>query len=225
MHTPVAAALISNSPLVLAGLRAGLQQRGDFEIVCACDGPACAARPEFAQARVAIVDVATDAELGPIAALADRGPALLLLWPDRDGPVGHWLAAGHSVLARNAPIETVAVAAQAAAAGLVASTPELASEALRRPQSALRHAPDGELRAPNGAASPPGDAAAEVLTPREREVLLKMSLGLGNREIAQALRISAHTAKFHVAQIIAKLDASSRAHAVAKAVRAGLVEI
>jgi DNA-binding CsgD family transcriptional regulator len=38
------------------------------------------------------------------------------------------------------------------------------------------------------------------------------------------LQISTHTAKFHVAQIISKLDANSRAHAVAKALRAGLVE-
>jgi DNA-binding CsgD family transcriptional regulator len=65
----------------------------------------------------------------------------------------------------------------------------------------------------------------EPLTPREHEVLAKMSLGLGNREIAQVLHISPHTAKFHVAQIIAKLDASSRAHAVAKGLRAGLVEL
>jgi len=72
-----------------------------------------------------------------------------------------------------------------------------------------------------------GVAPDEVdpLTPREREVLLQMSLGLGNREIAHALHISAHTAKFHVARIIAKLAASSRAHAVAKALRSGLVEL
>ncbi|MEO5843447.1 MAG: trypsin-like peptidase domain-containing protein [Caldimonas sp.] len=38
-----------------------------------------------------------------------------------------------------------------------------------------------------------------------------------------ALGISAHTAKFHVAQIIAKLQAQ-RAHAVAKALRAGFVD-
>jgi DNA-binding NarL/FixJ family response regulator len=63
------------------------------------------------------------------------------------------------------------------------------------------------------------------LTAREHEVLARMSEGLGNRAIAQQLHISTHTAKFHVAQIIAKLAASSRAHAVAKALRAGLVEL
>jgi DNA-binding CsgD family transcriptional regulator len=51
-----------------------------------------------------------------------------------------------------------------------------------------------------------------------------MSHGLGNREIGGALGISAHTAKFHVAQIIAKLQAQSRAHAVAKALRAGFAD-
>jgi DNA-binding CsgD family transcriptional regulator len=69
-----------------------------------------------------------------------------------------------------------------------------------------------------------GASDFEPLTPREREVLAKITLGLGNREIADALQISTHTAKFHVAQIISKLDANSRAHAVAKALRAGLVE-
>ncbi len=65
----------------------------------------------------------------------------------------------------------------------------------------------------------------DPLTPRERQVLLQMSLGLKNREIADALHIPPHTAKFHVARVIAELDASSRAHAVAKALRSGLVEL
>ena len=75
---------------------------------------------------------------------------------------------------------------------------------------------------PTGRAQTP---APERLTAREHEVLAQMSHGLGNREIAQALHISPHTAKFHVAQIIGKLDASSRAHAVAKAYRYGLVPL
>ena len=48
--------------------------------------------------------------------------------------------------------------------------------------------------------------------------------GLPNKAIARELGISEHTAKFHVAQIIAKLQAQSRAHAVAKALRAGFVD-
>jgi DNA-binding NarL/FixJ family response regulator len=210
MQVPVRAALVSNSPLVLAGLRGGLEQRGDFEILCEHDDLATALADAFGQARVGIVDLGTDADLRPIAEIADQGPALVLLGADRDGPVGDWLAAGISLLPRDASIEAIAIAAHAACAGLVASTAKLAA-------GALRAGPRPERR----------ELAVEVdpLTPREREVLLKMSLGLGNRQIAQALHISAHTAKFHVAQIIAKLDATSRAHAVAKAMRSGLVEL
>jgi DNA-binding NarL/FixJ family response regulator len=68
------------------------------------------------------------------------------------------------------------------------------------------------------------EAGAEPLTPREQQVLAQMALGLHNREIAESLHVSAHTAKFHVAQIIGKLNAHSRAHAVAKALQAGLLE-
>jgi DNA-binding NarL/FixJ family response regulator len=209
MQARVRAALISASPLVLAGLKMGLEQRGDFEIVSAWDSPQAVPDESFARAQVGIVDIATDADVQPIAAIADQGPSLVLLWPERDAPIVDWLSAGHSLLPRDAPIEAIAAAAHAAAAGLVASTAELTAEALRAAAADRRAAAE----------------EGEPLTPREREVLLKMSLGLGNREIAEALHISAHTAKFHVAQIIAKLDASSRAHAVAKGLRSGLVEL
>jgi DNA-binding NarL/FixJ family response regulator len=221
MQAPVRTALISNSPLVLAGLKAGLEQRGDFEIVYARDGSPVASDEAFARARVGIIDVAADADWQLVAAMADQGPALVLLWPDRDGPIADWLIAGHCLLPRGAAIETIAVAAHAAAAGLVATTAALTAEALRAGASADR----GTAGLPAEADPSAKADEAEALTPREREVLLQMSLGLGNRQIAQALHISAHTAKFHVAQIIAKLDASSRAHAVAKALRSGLVEL
>src|SRR5207248_2500874 len=46
--------------------------------------------------------------------------------------------------------------------------------------------------------------AGEPLTPRELEVFELLAKGLNNRDIAQALGISSHTAKFHVAQILEK---------------------
>ena len=209
MLARVRTALVSNSPLVLAGLEEGLRRRGDFEIVAAADGVQAAAE-SLGAADVCVVDVPSDADLQAVAALADHGAALVLLWPDREGPLNEWLAAGHSLRARGASLDAIAIAVHAAAAGLVASSAALTAEALRTAA---------------GGARQPVLADVDPLTPRERQVLEKMSLGLGNREIAEALHISAHTAKFHVAQIIAKLDASSRAHAVAKALRAGLVEI
>jgi DNA-binding NarL/FixJ family response regulator len=205
-------ALVSNSPLVLAELGSGLRLHGSFEIVVAWEftratsGQALA----LAQAQVCIADLAPDTDVRPILEIADQVAVLILVPADRDDPIADWLAAGFSALPRDASIDSIAAAAQATAAGLVTSTREMSANALRAGLSADQPALAG---------------AAGPLTPREREVLQKMSLGLGNREIAQALHISAHTAKFHVAQIIAKLDANSRAHAVAKALRGGLVEI
>jgi DNA-binding CsgD family transcriptional regulator len=47
--------------------------------------------------------------------------------------------------------------------------------------------------------------------------------GASNKLIARRLGISFHTAKFHVASIAAKLDATGRTDAVAQAVRLGLI--
>ena len=63
----------------------------------------------------------------------------------------------------------------------------------------------------------------EPLTPREREVLQMLTSGLGNKEIAARMKISEHTAKFHVAQILGKFGASSRTEAVTIGMRVGLV--
>ena len=65
----------------------------------------------------------------------------------------------------------------------------------------------------------------EALTPREVEVLRLMGDGLVNKEIADRLGISEHTAKFHVASILGKLQASSRTDAVAQGMRRGLIPI
>jgi DNA-binding NarL/FixJ family response regulator len=61
------------------------------------------------------------------------------------------------------------------------------------------------------------------LTRRELEVLAAMADGASNKVIARRLGISFHTVKFHVAAILAKLDADSRTEAVAKAAQLGLV--
>jgi LuxR family transcriptional regulator, maltose regulon positive regulatory protein len=57
----------------------------------------------------------------------------------------------------------------------------------------------------------------EVLSPREREVLLQVSAGASNREIAEALFIGEATVKSHLTRILRKLGASSRTRAVARA--------
>jgi len=65
--------------------------------------------------------------------------------------------------------------------------------------------------------------AAGGLTPREREVLELLAAGASNKVIARRLGLSFHTAKAHVAAVLQKLGATSRADAVARGARAGLV--
>jgi DNA-binding CsgD family transcriptional regulator len=61
------------------------------------------------------------------------------------------------------------------------------------------------------------------LTARESEVLGLLAHGASNKSIARALEISVHTAKFHVASVLLKLDARNRSDAVAIGIRRGLV--
>jgi predicted ATPase/DNA-binding CsgD family transcriptional regulator len=71
-------------------------------------------------------------------------------------------------------------------------------------------------------AAVPG-AAASVLTPRELDVLKLVAQGLSNPDIARRLVLSEHTVHRHLANILRKLDLSSRAAAAAWAARTGLV--
>jgi DNA-binding NarL/FixJ family response regulator len=79
----------------------------------------------------------------------------------------------------------------------------------------------------------PPDVAARLaehlgdngLTPRELEVLLLVRDGHRNKEIANKLAISETTVNFHIKNIVDKLRANDRTHAVTIAVRRGLLEI
>lgn len=62
-----------------------------------------------------------------------------------------------------------------------------------------------------------------ALTPRELQVLRRVSAGLTNRQIAEDLFISAKTVERHLSNIFAKLDAPNRAAATAIAADAGLL--
>jgi DNA-binding NarL/FixJ family response regulator len=69
------------------------------------------------------------------------------------------------------------------------------------------------------------DPGYETLTAREREVLEWLAEGLTNRAIAARLGISDHTVKFHVASIYGKLGVSTRAEAIRRGLRRGLITI
>lgn len=112
-------------------------------------------------------------------------------------------AAGY--LLKDAEADEVAAAVRAAVRGEVHLDPAVA----RRLTASLRR----------GAPASP----RELLTVREREILVLVARGCSNKEIAAELVISERTARTHVSNILSKLDLSSRTQAALWAVREGLV--
>jgi NarL family two-component system response regulator LiaR len=68
-----------------------------------------------------------------------------------------------------------------------------------------------------------GKRQAVPLTPRQREILRLLALGLENKQIARRLGIGVHTVKTHVSRVLHKLGVSSRTEAVVIALRDRLI--
>jgi DNA-binding NarL/FixJ family response regulator len=117
--------------------------------------------------------------------------------PRRDQPAG--------VLPREVTPAQLDAALRAVAAGLLVRSPGVP------PSDGFRAAGD--------------DTPAPLLTPREAEILALVGQGMGNKAVARRLGISVHTVKFHLEALFAKLDATSRAEAVAKGLRGGVIEL
>lgn len=66
-------------------------------------------------------------------------------------------------------------------------------------------------------------ALKEPLTAREEQILFAFTEGLTDREIAAELFLSRETVKQHVSQVLAKMNARNRTHAVALAYHLGLL--
>jgi DNA-binding NarL/FixJ family response regulator len=69
-----------------------------------------------------------------------------------------------------------------------------------------------------------GKDREDMLTPREREILQLLADGMSNADVAQRLFISQETVKSHVRHILAKLEADTRTHAVAIALRDAIID-
>ncbi|TDH59630.1 DNA-binding response regulator [Dankookia rubra] len=132
--------------------------------------------------------------------------------PDREGPPVLILAEG-----------SAAVAALKAGARAVLSPdapPAQLEATLTAVARGLAVLPPAALATLAGREALPVEAG---LTRREREVLDLLAAGASNKVIARRLNLSFHTAKAHVASVLQKLGAGSRADAVARGARAGLV--
>ncbi len=152
------------------------------------------------------------AENGPDVVITDRWPldsGLPSIVMGARVDAADALAAGASaVLPRDCGAPDLALAIEAAVRGFA-----LVPLDLTRLSLAIRGAPDGSF----------ASEGTDLLTRRELEVLRLVAEGASNKLIARRLGISVHTAKFHVASIAEKLDATGRTDAVAQAVRLGLI--
>ncbi len=215
IRTLVAAA----SPVVRAGLEALLTRSASVSIVGVTSGESLTDDIETHEPQVVLfaVDpgdngspaVASRIALSPDA--VSRTPAFVLL---ADAPTAQWAAealraGARGVLPRDATPDEIVAAVEAAVVGLVTLPAELAV---------------GVASASRAASAPrPANASSPPLTRREVEVLGMLAEGLANKNIAARLGISEHTVKTHVASILTKLDAFSRAEAVAVGARQGLI--
>lgn len=143
----------------------------------------------------------------PLRRLPQRGKPLVAVSTDAGGDAA-FDETLKAILPVGTRLQVIAAALEAVASGMTVLTAQQAKHTFRNVQPIA----DG-LR------------ESEPLTSREQEVLQMMAAGLPNKQIAAKLRISANTAKFHVAQIMAKLEAGSRTEAVSIAIRRGLVPI
>lgn len=73
--------------------------------------------------------------------------------------------------------------------------------------------------------APPEASSRPLLTPRELEVLALVGEGMSNKSIARRLGISAHTVKYHLEAVFTKLAVRSRAEAVTRGLRHGLLVV
>jgi NarL family two-component system response regulator YdfI len=112
--------------------------------------------------------------------------------------------------------DEIRAAIEAVAAGLIVIHPEVLGEFAGDSNERVNFIPEYSSREHS-------DSPIQHLSPRESEILNLLADGLANKEIAWRLKISEHTVKFHLTSIFNKLDASTRAEAVAIGARRGLI--
>jgi DNA-binding NarL/FixJ family response regulator len=196
------AAVFADSAIVRRGLTEILNATTDVRVVASAPlAEAQKLEPEGVDLLVEDVPDEASVEL-LLAQLPTPAPVLALVAePEHARTLVRGGARG--ALVREASGEQVAAASVAVAAGL--------------------HVFDRETFS---AWSTPRSLASELsLTPRERSVLELVARGLSNRAIAAELGVSEHTAKFHVRSLLDKLGAETRADAVARAARRGLLTL
>jgi len=185
------------------------------------------------------VDVVGIASRGDevVALVAETRPDVVLLDLSMPGTDGY--ACLQQLRARHPEIPVLVVSALDArvaarqvlaigAAGFVGKTvaaTELAHavRVMLRKQPVYYALPPEDSTEPMRRLEPAAGASAGALTRRELEILQLVAEGMSNRAIARKLWITEQTAKFHVSNILKKLDATNRTEATCRADKLGLI--
>ncbi len=201
---------------IRAGLRLMLEQADGITVVGeAADGDAAVANARALRPDVVLMDIrmpGTDGIEATRRIVADGLAQVLALTTfDLDEYLFGVLRAG----AVGFLLKSVGAAELVAAVRRVADGDGvLAPEVTRRVLASV------PVPAPEPVAAAPG---LDLLTAREREVLVLLGEGRSNQQVARALTVSETTAKTHVSRVLAKLGCRTRLEAAAVAHRAGLV--
>jgi DNA-binding NarL/FixJ family response regulator len=212
--------LVDDEALVRAGLRMILETADDLTVIGdAEDGQAAIEAVRRHRPDVVLMDLRMP-RLDGLAATAalrarEQPPAVVVLTTfDTDDAVFRALEAGAiGFLLKDTPPTELLRAVRLAASGDSMLSPAVTRRVIERftaeDRSQRRRAALGRL---------------DVLTDREREVLVQIGLGHANAEIAKRLFMSEATVKSHITHLFEKLAATSRVQLAIAAFRAGLVE-
>ncbi|MEV8322620.1 response regulator transcription factor [Kitasatospora sp. NPDC056731] len=213
-NAPVTLLIADDDEVTRSGLRTLLAAQPGITVVGeAADGVDAVEQAQRLRPDVVLMDVrmprrnGIEATRQLLAESAAPPKVVVITTFENDGYVTAALSAGASgFVLKRLPVRQIAEAVRVAAAGEAILFPA----ALRRMVSA---------RPLDSAEALPRAA----LTVREEEVLRSMATGQSNPEIAESLRVSLETVKTHVGNVLTKLGAQNRTHAVVIAYESGLV--
>ena len=210
--------IADDQELVRAGFRLILERQDGIEVVGeACDGveavqPAAESRPDVVVMDIRMPNLDGIEATRQLTRAGDRQPRVLILTTfDFDEYVYRAVRAGASgFLLKDASAAELVQAVRVVADGDALLAPSVTRRLIERFA---------------GGTEPQGTRpqSLDALTEREHEVLLLITRGLSNGEIAEALTVSEPTVKSHVGHILAKLDLRNRVQAVVLAYESGLV--
>ena len=234
--------LVDDQELIREGLSIILNAEPDVEVVgAATDGREGVSLAKRLRPDVVLMDIKMPVMDGIEAtrqiktALPDTPVVILTTYADDELVFSGIKAGAAGYLLKDIGREGLAEAVRGAARGAAQLEPMVAAKVLAefqrmaaeaRPRFVSRPASAGERPEPEPARPTPDEQVMiESLTPREETILRLLTQGLTNAGIAAQLYLSEGTVKNHVSEILRKLQANDRTHAVVLAIKRGLLDL